>query len=36
MNDNLRKTFNQLTQCISDFVDSQTERKALVKDKGYS
>ena len=33
MNDNLRKTFNQLTQCISDFVDSQTERKALVKDK---
>ena len=24
MNDNLRKTFNQLTQYISDFVDSQT------------
>ena len=33
MNDNLRKTFNQLTQYISDFVDSQTERKALEKDK---
>ena len=33
MNDNLRKTFHQLTQYISDFVDSQTERKALVKDK---
>ena len=33
MNDNLRKTFLQLTQYISDFVDSQTERKALVKDK---
>lgn len=33
MNNNLRKTFNQLTQYISDFVDSQTERKALEKDK---
>ena len=33
MNDNLRKTFHQLTQDISDFVDSQTERKALVKDE---
>ena len=33
MNENLRKAFNQLTQYISDFLDSKTEKKALVGEK---